>query len=133
MTDYIKFESWLDNLICDKNFSEVKAFNFNLYEEYTEDDAEIFTVQLIGSPLYEKDNPDWACNAIYSSCDNVYVVEDCSDWEKCIEKFNKIIREYLLKSQYAKVFQEKIALTFGFVDGDLEIVFDKTKDQDKTD
>lgn len=63
----------------------------------------------------------------------MYVVEDCSDWEKCIEKFNKIIREYLLKSQYAKVFQEKIALTFGFVDGDLEIVFDKTKDQDKTD
>lgn len=57
------FETWLNKYLILDFPPEVKAINFNFYESSGGEDE--FDVQLIGAPQYDRDDPDWACNAIF--------------------------------------------------------------------
>ena len=119
---YNSFEKWLNPILTENSFVGVKAFNFNLYEDYNDDNI-VFTVQLIGSSSYDADNPDWACEEVFSTGENLFQIPDCDDWEVCSEIFQKLIEDFLEKSDYANVLLKSDAVTYGFVDGDLEIAY----------
>lgn len=119
---YNSFEKWLNSILKENSFEGVKAFNFNLYEDYNDDNI-VFTVQLIGASSYDADNPDWACEEVFSTGENLFQIPDCDSWEICLEIFQKLIEEFLEKSNYANVLLKSDAVTYGFVDGDLEISY----------
>ena len=119
-TEFIAFSHWLDSILSNCLPDEIVAFNFNLYE-CMEDGK--FDIQLIGSAYYSDANTDWACDIVFSSGENVFPIES-EDWEKCLEKCEKLISEYIQHGEYAQILKYKRAVTVGFVDGDLNVVYE---------
>ena len=120
MNEYENFETWLNKQLGGTVPANVIAFNFNLYEK---SDTE-FDLQCIGSPEYDPDDSDWACNEIFSSGEDLCPLT-AADWEACLEKAVEYLKKYLLSGQYAALLSGAKAVTVGFVDGDLEVVFQK--------
>ncbi len=110
------FSKWLEWQIKSiKNGNDIKAFNFNLYEA---SDAETeFDVQIVGCPSYSVDDPDWACETVFSSGEDLYRF-DADDWEAALEKFSTMIMDYL-ENCPNNVLSLCPHISYGFVDGDL--------------
>lgn len=119
---YNNFRDWLNDILQNNRFENVKAFNFNLYEDADENDSPFFSVQLIGAPFYNPENDDWACNELYSSEENLFIIDNCEDWEDCLDIATKLIREYLYDEKCSVVLKLAEVVAVGFVDGDLEVV-----------
>ena len=131
---YKLFEKWLNSILVENTFEGVKAFNFNLYEDYDENNT-VFMVQLIGAPSYDSDNSDWACEEIFSTGENLFQIPNCNDWEVCLQIFEEAIKRFITDGKNANVLLKSEAVTYGFVDGDLEIAYqagDKTGDGSKS-
>ena len=124
---YNLFEKWLNSILVENTFEGVKAFNFNLYEDYDEHGT-VFMVQLIGAPSYDSDNSDWACKEIFSTGENLFQIPNCNDWEVCLQIFEEAIKRFITEGKNANVLLESEAVTYGFIDGDLEIAYQKTGD-----
>ncbi len=121
MTQYETFEAWLNKYLILDISPKVKAINFNLYESSGGEDE--FDVQLIGAPQYDHDDPDWACNAIFSTGEDLCHIK-ATDWEDCLRIVVEYIQKYLSFGTYAKKMKNFLAVTAGFVDGDLEIILE---------
>lgn len=115
-----KFSAWLDGILENTYFEEVKAFNFNLYE--TEDEHK-FDIQIIGSPVYDKNDSDWACEEIFTSGENVFRV-DAEDWITCLETSSELVQDYLRSGKFRNVLTKTLAVSVGFVDGDLSVLYE---------
>ena len=120
MNNYYTFENWLNKLFMRDIPHEVKAINFNLYE----DDQNEFDAQCIGSPEYDPDDSDWACNELFTTGEDLCHIK-ADDWESCLEIVINYVKEYLSSGAYANKLTNMVAVTVGFVDGDLEVVFQK--------
>lgn len=124
-----KFSAWLDEILKELKVEGICAFNFNLYEEYDEDsaedtDSEIFAMQIIGAETYYPDNDDWACFEIFSSEENLFVFNEKS-WEDALKHSIIMVKDYLTNGKYKSVLLSAKAVAVGFVDGDLERVYEK--------
>lgn len=122
MSQYETFEEWLNKYLIRGLPSDVQAVNFNLYESSESD--EDFDIQLIGAPEYDHDDPDWACNAIFSTGEDLCHIK-ATDWEECLQIILAYVQKYLSNGKYVESVANLQAITVGFVDGDLEIVFEK--------
>ncbi len=122
MNQYKTFETWLNKHLGVDIPSKVHAVNFNLYEASSGDNE--FDVQLIGAQEYDRNNSDWACHAIFSTGEDLCPIKS-NDWEECLELVIKYVHRYLLEGEYALKLQNFLAVTVGFVDGDLEIILEK--------
>lgn len=116
------FSTWLDGILENTYFEDVKAFNFNLYE--TEDEHK-FDIQIIGSPVYDKNNTDWACEEIFTSGENVFCVY-AEDWITCLETSSELVKDYLKSGKFRNVLTKTLAVSVGFVDGDLSVLYERT-------
>lgn len=116
------FIIWLDALLKNKDFEGVVAFNFNLYEgEGT------FHIELIGSDEYDPEDSDWVCSEKFASRDNILIVDEKvsgKTWEKTLVYFRHNVEQYLIKGQFKDKLLSKAAVGIGFVDGDLEILYE---------
>lgn len=124
-----KFKDWLDDILNNNDLTDIVAFNFNLYEEFSEDDEnenESFAIQLIGAPEYDPENPDWACNEKFTSGENLFMLT-CADWEECLLIVKSWITEYINSGNYSEKLKQGIAVTVGFVDGDLDVIWQAVK------
>lgn len=125
MEIYLEFEKWLDNLLENEMPENMAAFNFNIYEE----EDKTYGVQLIASDEFSKDNDDWACSEIYSSEEDIFYIdhsdEENADWERGLEFISGLIKQYLEGGKYAEVLTSVKAVGAGFVDGDINIVWQK--------
>lgn len=115
----ILFEEWLDKCLGYNLPDNIKGYNFNLYEN-SEDG--VFDVQLIGAPEYDPDDDDWACEEIFSTKENVFYLS-AQDWEECQKICVQLVDTYLKTGKYAEILKKSEAVTVGFVDGELEVVF----------
>ena len=109
----MEFQTWLDTQLEKPIPAEVIAFNFNLYE----DDEEEFDVQIVGCPSYDADDSDWACDAIFSSEEDLFHFKS-EDWETALEDFQAILEGYLASGAKNALTDSKY-IAMGFVDGDL--------------
>lgn len=113
------FEIWLNNILKNKLPDGIKAINFNLYE----DNDNKWSVELIGAASFDENNEDWACDEVFSTRENPFVLIKESDWESIEIIFKDLIQEYLNKGKYSKKLKEYTAIGIGFVDGDISILY----------
>lgn len=115
------FEIWLDDILKEKLSDDIKAINFNLYE----DDSDKWSIELVGTSSFDENNDDWACDEVFTTRDNPYVLEMKSDWENVQKIYTDKIMDYLANGKYAHKLKQYKAVAIGFVDGDLNIIYKK--------
>lgn len=101
----------------------VEAINFNLYD----DGDNKWSVELVGSSTFDENNSDWACNEVYTTRENPYVLTKKSDWKAIENLFTTFLLNYLERGKYAHILKEYRGIGIGFVDGDLSILYKKDK------
>lgn len=116
------FYEWLENALK-KLPGDVEAIHFNLYE----DNGDKWSVELVGTSTFDENNSDWACNEVYTTRDNPYVLTKKSDWKAIENLFTTFLLNYLERGKYAHILKECRGIGIGFVDGDLSILYKKDK------
>lgn len=115
------FFEWLDSILKNELNSEIKAINFNLYEDIDNK----WSIELVGTFSFAKDNDDWACDEGFTTRDNPFVIECESDWKSMETVFIDLVNEYLSFGEYAGKLKEYQAIGIGFVDGDFHILYER--------
>ncbi len=121
------FFKWLDDILIKEMPDNIKAINFNLYQNQ----GNKWSIELVGTSTFDKTNSDWACNEIYTTRENPYVLVKKSDWRTIENLFISFLKNYLNKGKYSNVLKKYIAIGVGFVDGDLTILYTKDKLKNK--
>jgi hypothetical protein len=114
---YLRFAAWLDALLEHPIPANVVAFTVLLYEG-----TRSFHVQLAGSPSFDPNDDTWACEASYSSGENLFFIprDVVSDkWELALDLTLKFATDYLAAGRYAPLLKSRAGMAVGFVDGDL--------------
>jgi len=121
MSTYIEFEKWLDKLLLNESFENVIAFSFNLYEGIG-----TFHMQLIGADEFDLDDEDWVCEEVFTSGEDIFVVdrqESGEEWQSGLQFMTNLVQQYLDMSNNARILHDKTAVAIGFVDGDIDILY----------
>jgi hypothetical protein len=120
MLYYEDFSKWLDYNL--EQFStDIIAVNFNLYEGSNQ----TYDIQLIGTNTFDEEDEDWACEEVFTTGEDVFLIprtNDIEDWKKGLAFITKIVQKYLEDGKYANILQGLQAVGIGFVDGDIEIL-----------
>ncbi|MBQ9808130.1 MAG: hypothetical protein IJM55_04615 [Ruminococcus sp.] len=127
---YEEFEKWLNDLLENNTIpDDAKAFNFNLYEESEEDS--IYGVQLIAADRFDENDPDWACDEVWSSEEDIFCVdtsdEEDSGWKNAMDLIGGLVSEYLENGLHRNLLRGTDAVGIGFVDGDIELLYKAEK------
>lgn len=96
--------------------AEAKALCLNLYE--SEEEGE-FDAQLVACAAYDREDPDWACEDIFSTSEELFGFSS-EDWEAALDLMLETMSEAIADGILPDAI-EYVAV--GFVDGDLEEVF----------
>ena len=121
--------SWIDGLLENAEIPEnAAAFCFNLYEESEDSSEHLFGVQLIAAGAFdENDGGDWACDEIWTSGEDIFLVDISDEPDTSPENAQRLIsemlREYLDNGKYRSILLSSAAAAAGFVEGELEILF----------
>ncbi len=118
---YHMFDEWINKICTTENFSEICGLNFNLYEN----DNNLWSVELVGTESFDKNDEDWVCDEIFNTRDNMLIWKDTNNWEKILSDAIEIIKTYLEKGNKAYLLKQCQGIGIGFVDGDIEILFEK--------
>ena len=119
----MKFERWLDKVLKKPLPSETVAVNFNLYELEERNGESCWSVELIGAEEFDEEDSDWACDEIFAS--ERFDWKEAAEWDEVLSKVTEQIRAYLENGKYAERLKAYQAVAVGFVDGDLNIVYQK--------
>ena len=120
----VRFAAWVDRILDSRNLSQVVAYNFNLYE-HTDETA----IQLIGATSYDPNNDDWACDAYFTSGEDLFTLPHSltgENWEDAQGFAIRLIEDYLQRSTLPVPLKTCRAVTVGFVDGSLQAVLPAT-------
>ena len=115
------FFGWLDAVLAGGLPADVKAINFNLYD----DGASKWSVELVGTSAFDETGSDWACREVYATRANPYVLTKDGDWKAIEALFASLLQKYLAGGRYSAVLKRYSAVGMGFVDGDLHILYQK--------
>lgn len=118
-TVYDGFSTWLDEQLSNQELDKVVGFCFNLYE----DTDNRWSVELVGTSEFLEQDTDWACEELFATRENPYVIRYDGTFGQILEIFKKYAAEYLDKGTYKDKLKEKAGVGIGFVDGDLEILY----------
>lgn len=114
---------WIDFQLVDAKLKGVVAFCFNLYE--LEDNG--YEMDLIGASSFDIDDEDWACDEVtsFNSRNPFYEFNCDGNWENALDYICKEINKYLQDGKYSSILKSKKCVAVGFVDGSLEILYQK--------
>ena len=113
------FFNWLDMILKNQLPPETVAINFNLYE----DGNDVWSIEMIGASEFDEDDEDWACEEVFATRANPYVISKKSDWKTIQKLFSLLIKEYFKKGKYSNVLKNYLAVGIGFVDGNVSILY----------
>lgn len=114
-----EFKIWVEKYLIDLP-ENAAAINFNLYEG-----EEAYSVQLIAADEFDEEDEDWACEEVFSTEDDLFVIpmtEDIEDWEDALVYIKGLIEEYLKVSSYKSILKKLQVIGVGFVDGNVELL-----------
>lgn len=117
------FNQWLEGLLSANLPNNIVAFNFNLYEGQDE-----FHIQLIGADNYDENDEEWACDEVYTSGEDIYVLEfkdSENNWQAGLEEAKILINNFLSTNDKSVKLKAAKAVAVGFVDGNLEVLYKK--------
>ncbi len=115
------FFNWLDEILNKGLSDDVKAINFNLYE----DGDNKWSIELVGTASFDEEDYDWACDEIYTTRENPFSITEESDWQTIENLFISFLEKYLKTGNCSDILKNYIAIAIGFVDGDLSILYKK--------
>ena len=116
---YNEFEAWLDAALEADMPEDIAAFNFNLYE----DGDNLWSIELIGASRFDPEDPDWACDEVFTNREDPLSWSAETDWEEVLETMTEYVEKYLIEGSYASILKSSEAVGIGFVDGDITIVY----------
>ncbi len=119
----IEFTEWLDSVLESELPEGIKAFNFNLYEGIDDD----YHIELIASPTSPKDDIDWACYELFTTREDFFIISRQVaglKWEEGLDFAIKLVEYYLECGKLADKLKRYEAVGVGFVDGDIEFVYE---------
>lgn len=116
---YDGFQKWLDAQIPKYPLDNAVAVHFNLYEDANDQ----WSVELVGTSAFSPNDPGWACGEVFATRNNPYVIRRAVAFQEILEIFKKCVVTYLNKGAYKNKLKEKAGVGIGFVDGDLEILY----------
>ena len=121
---YDKVSAWLDD-IFNKNIPDsVVSICFNLYE----DGDDSWSLEVVGCSSFDSDDPNWACDEVtdFETRDEPFVWTDEASWEKVLDDITKLLYKYIQEGKASKYLNSLKGLAVGFVDGDLNILSERT-------
>ncbi len=118
---YNDFEKWLDAALEQKLPEGIRAFNFNLYE----DGNDTWSIELVACDQFDAEDQDWACSEIFATREEPLTWVEAAGWETILSKGCTLVELYLEEGRYARLLKESQAVGVGFVDGDIELIWQK--------
>ena len=119
-----EFEDWLNKGLENNIPASVKAFSFNLFEPASIDNVK-FGIELIGADIFDPNNSDWACEEIWEPNErrlNIPTTYSGEDWESCLKVMKDLVLKEIKSGSFKKL-KSKEGIGIGFVDGDLEVIW----------
>lgn len=123
-----KFNLWLDNLLLSNPLQDnFMAINFNIYDI----NEDTYDVQLIASSIYDENDDDWACEEIYTSGEDCFFMQkdENMDHEIALETVMEMVGEYINCGKFASTLKSGIAICAGFVDGDIDCIWNSDDEE----
>lgn len=120
------FERWLSSSLNTTVPEPVRAFSFNLYEAGS--DHSLFGVELIGSPEFDAEDGDWACEEVWEATPRrleIPAAFSTSSWEVCLTNMKALVLRALQEGNVGKILRSRDGVAVGFVDGDLDLVWQR--------
>ena len=115
------FEAWLDESLAREIPAEVVSLVLNMYEPWC--------IGLVGFGSYFAGDGDLGCDeGLYTSSRTLDLPESAvgGDWESVLESCKGMIGGYLEREcAGSAVLKRSIAVAVGFVDGELELVWER--------
>ena len=123
-----EFDKWLDNILEQEIPEEVVAIYFCIHNY--ESDLKTWTLDFMGTSSFDKEDDDWACDYIYDTYDQVFVLEkelsEDDEYAEEIEKYYiKEIKNYLKTGKYSDKLKTYKAVAVGHEDGELTNIYIK--------
>ena len=120
---YHKVSKWLDSSLAQKIPDEVMAFCFNLYD----DGNGRWSMELIGAGSFDLDDSDWPCEEVtdFMTRESPFVWNSSSKWDVVLNEMADVLKKYLQHGKYADLLKSKSGVGIGFVDGDIEVLFNR--------
>lgn len=117
----MEFNKWMEVQLSKCSDKDIKAFNFNLYEGEEENE---YDIQIVGCKEYSFYDDDWACDVQFSSEGDLFSFNSES-WEDALQYAAILVNSYLHGTKSSNQLTNAEYVTAGFVDGDLEVIFQK--------
>ena len=117
------FAVWANRGLQEGSRFPVVAWNFNFYEA-----AESWDVELVGTFRFDPEDPDWACDAIYSHPPLFRIGREMAGHRReqglasCIE----LVSTYLRFGKEREILRAGEGVAVGFIDGELTILWPET-------
>ena len=118
-----RFFTWVDEALSAQLPPSIQAFNFNLYEGHKRKE---WHVQIGGAKSFSVEDDDWACDEVFTTGENIFVVKSKDagkEWEEALKCFLALAKAYLEEGQHAALLKSKRGVGMGFVDGDLHLLY----------
>ena len=118
-------KDWLERALKNGVPASVQAFSFNLFE-YPETSQVKFGIELIGAETFDASNSDWACNEIWEPEQRTLEIPTTfsgQGWEECLARLKELVLDVLGGAPAGKILKSRSGVGIGFVDGDLEVVW----------
>ncbi|MDE5782315.1 MAG: hypothetical protein K2I03_12700 [Lachnospiraceae bacterium] len=113
------FNKWIDTVL-EKDFPpETVAVAFNLYEDTDNN----WSVELVGTSIFDANDEDWVCDEVFDTRDNTFVWQQDTSWQEVLEEVTDILKKYLEEGKYADKLKMYQGVGAGFVDGDVWILY----------
>ena len=115
---YKVFEKWVDCSLNTELPKDVVAFCFNLYD----DDNGQWSVELVGTSCFDKDDSDWACYEVFDTRNNPLKWKYKGSWKNVLSSVRSHLETYLKIGKHASMLSSQQGIALGFVDGELIIL-----------
>lgn len=118
-----EISKWPDDALAQGGPDEVAAFCFNLYE----DEQNRWSMEAIGTDSFDADDGDWGCDEVtgFGTRGNCYTWEAAKEWDEILNEIVSLLKDYLASGTYAALLQEKSGVGAGFVDGAIEVIYQR--------
>lgn len=115
---YKEFEKWVDCSLNTELPKDVVAFCFNLYD----DGNGQWSVELVGTSSFDKDDSDWACDEVFDTRNNPLKWKSKESWKKVLSSVRSHLETYMKNGKHASMLSSQQGIALGFVDGELIIL-----------
>lgn len=122
---YDDFAKWVDGVFEREIPDDVVALSFNIYEEWS--DKMDWSVVVVGTPSFDKDDQDWACDETtdFGTRDNLFWWKEDTGYENVEREVEEAILRYLEVGRHADKLKALRGVGTGFVDDALHLVYVK--------